>query len=99
VTTGRTMREVRYRNMEFRCSSRIILESDPVSIAQRVQLRHDDVPLAEQTVSQVSVDLSNETKRPSDSCRSVFLSGIDSFAEFRWIDMCKSIVVLDRRFP
>ena len=69
-----------------------------MSIAQRVQLRQDDVPLGEQTVSQVSVNLSNETNRPSDSCRSVFLSGTDSFAEFRWIDTCKSIVVLDCRF-
>ena len=69
-----------------------------MAIAQRVQVRHDDVPLGEQTVSQVSVDLPNETNQPSDCCRSVFLSGSVSFDEFRWIDTCKSIVVLDRRF-
>ena len=33
---------------------RIILESDPLLITQRVQLRQDDIPLGEQTVSQVS---------------------------------------------
>jgi len=33
---------------------RIILESDPMLITQRVQLRQDDIPLGEQTVSQVS---------------------------------------------
>lgn len=32
---------------------RIILESDPNSITQRVQLRQDDIPLGEQTMSQV----------------------------------------------
>jgi hypothetical protein len=35
------------------CSYRIILESDPMLITQRVQLRQDDIPLGEQTVSQV----------------------------------------------
>jgi hypothetical protein len=35
--------------------SRIILESDPMLITQRVQLRQDDIPLGEQTVSQVSI--------------------------------------------
>lgn len=34
---------------------RIILESDPLLIAQRVQLRQDDIPIGEQTVSQVSI--------------------------------------------
>ena len=33
---------------------RIILESDPIMVMQRVQIRQDDVPLGEQTVSQVS---------------------------------------------
>jgi len=32
---------------------RIILESDPMLITQRVQLRQDDIPLGEQTISQV----------------------------------------------
>ena len=32
---------------------RIILEADPNSITQRVQLRQDDIPLGEQTMSQV----------------------------------------------
>ena len=33
---------------------RIILETDATLIAQRVQLRQDDIPIGEQTVSQVS---------------------------------------------
>ncbi len=33
---------------------RIILESDPASIANRVAFRSDDIPLGEQTVAQVS---------------------------------------------
>jgi hypothetical protein len=33
---------------------RIILESDPMLIIQRVLVRQDDVPIGEQTVSQVS---------------------------------------------
>ena len=41
-------------NSRFVLSWRIILESDPMLIAQRVQLRQDDIPLGEQTVSQVS---------------------------------------------
>jgi hypothetical protein len=36
---------------------RIILESDPITITQRVQLRQDDIPIGEQTVSQVSTNL------------------------------------------
>ncbi|CAF3121826.1 unnamed protein product [Rotaria sp. Silwood2] len=36
------------------CDDGIILESDPILITQRVQLRQDDIPLGEQTVSQVS---------------------------------------------
>ncbi|CAF5168070.1 unnamed protein product [Rotaria magnacalcarata] len=35
------------------CDEGIILESDPMLITQRVQLRLDDIPLGEQTVSQV----------------------------------------------
>ncbi|CAF1070912.1 unnamed protein product [Adineta ricciae] len=35
------------------CDDGIVLESDPMLIAQRVQLRQDDVPLGEQTVTQV----------------------------------------------
>jgi hypothetical protein len=35
------------------CDEGIILESDPMFIAQRVQLRQDDIPLGEQTVSQI----------------------------------------------
>lgn len=41
---------------------RIILESDPMLITQRVQLRQDDIPLGEQTVSQVSFSISNKNK-------------------------------------
>ncbi|CAF4190944.1 unnamed protein product, partial [Rotaria magnacalcarata] len=36
------------------CDDGIILETDPILITQRVQLRQDDIPLGEQTVSQVS---------------------------------------------
>jgi hypothetical protein len=36
---------------------RIILESDPMTVTQRVQLRQDDIPISEQTVSQVSTNL------------------------------------------
>ncbi|CAF0910890.1 unnamed protein product [Adineta steineri] len=36
------------------CDEGIILESDPMVIMQRVQIRQDDIPLGEQTVSQVS---------------------------------------------
>ncbi|CAF1214487.1 unnamed protein product [Adineta ricciae] len=35
------------------CDDGIVLESDPMLIAQRVQLRQDDIPLGEQTVTQV----------------------------------------------
>ncbi|CAM4899856.1 unnamed protein product [Rotaria socialis] len=35
------------------CDDGIILETDPILITQRVQLRQDDIPLGEQTVSQV----------------------------------------------
>ncbi|CAF0941396.1 unnamed protein product [Adineta steineri] len=35
------------------CDEGIILESDPMVIMQRVQIRQDDIPLGEQTVSQV----------------------------------------------
>lgn len=35
------------------CDGGIILESDPLSIVQRVAIRGDDVPLGEQTVAQV----------------------------------------------
>jgi len=35
------------------CDEGIVLESDPITITQRVQLRQDDIPLGEQTVSQV----------------------------------------------
>ncbi|CAM2713992.1 unnamed protein product [Rotaria socialis] len=35
------------------CDEGIILESDPMLITQRVQLRLDDIPLGEQTVSQI----------------------------------------------
>ncbi|CAF1080313.1 unnamed protein product [Adineta ricciae] len=34
------------------CDDGIILESDPIMVMQRVQIRQDDVPLGEQTVSQ-----------------------------------------------
>ncbi|CAF4452008.1 unnamed protein product, partial [Rotaria sp. Silwood2] len=34
------------------CDDGIILETDPILITQRVQLRQDDIPLGEQTVSQ-----------------------------------------------
>lgn len=37
---------------------RILLESDPTAIAQRVGKREEDVPLGEQTVAQVSRYLS-----------------------------------------
>ncbi|CAF2088301.1 unnamed protein product [Rotaria magnacalcarata] len=39
--------------MDEICDEGIILESDPMLITQRVQLRLDDIPLGEQTVSQV----------------------------------------------
>jgi hypothetical protein len=70
------------------CSfGRIILESDPVLITQRVQLRQDDIPLGEQTVSQVSLFEQRRENPPSSYstlineisplvCPSGFLSGL-----------------------
>jgi hypothetical protein len=50
----RGMREIEMNYSFNENSFRIILESDPMLITQRVQLRQDDIPLGEQTVSQVS---------------------------------------------
>ncbi|XP_054161771.1 coatomer subunit zeta-1-like [Oppia nitens] len=35
------------------CDGGIVLESDPISVVQRVALKPDDIPLGEQTVAQV----------------------------------------------
>ena len=47
---------------------RIILESDPTIVTQRVQLRQDDIPLDEQTVSQVRTSSSTFSNQ-NDACR------------------------------
>lgn len=49
---GKTKKKL--RKIFIKYFFRIILESDPMLITQRVQLRQDDTPLGEQTVSQVS---------------------------------------------
>ena len=46
-------------------------------IAQRVQLRQDDVPLGEQTVSQVS-QKPTEISWPRDTINILYLSGFQS---------------------
>ena len=76
------------------CSfGRIILESDPVLITQRVQLRQDDIPLGEQTVSQVSFEGSREH---SPSSHSTLINAISSCLSIRFsirASICSSTVI------
>ena len=54
VMMGKKIDKRKTKILVFFLILRIILESDPLLITQRVQLRQDDIPLGEQTVSQVS---------------------------------------------
>ena len=56
---------------------RIIMESDPLLITQRVQLRQDDVPLGEQTVSQVSSYISKRNRTKSFCVDQIFYQGLN----------------------
>lgn len=48
--------------MQFFC--RIVLETDPSAVIQRVALRNDEISFSEQSVAQVGMQVSRKTNFP-----------------------------------